>query len=104
MQIKKLTLVISILLISSNAFAIDIVKTLQYMKPTISVVVWENDINRIEYDKSETFRPTKAQILAVDQDKVEQYFARKETESNNLTKEELLRKIDELQTQIEQLQ
>lgn len=45
----------------------NILKTLQYLKPDIKVVVWDNDIDKIQYHELETFRPTKDEILAVDQ-------------------------------------
>jgi len=75
---------------------IDVLKTLQYMKPDIKALVWENDIDRIVYNDLETFRPSKEEILAVDQSKVEQQLSE---ESDRLTtlQAQLIEIYDEIQ-------
>lgn len=50
----------------------DILKALQFLKPDIKVVVWEN--KRVVYDDNETFRPTIDEILAVDIEKAEKHY------------------------------
>ncbi len=81
----------------------NVLETLQYMKPDIKVVVWENDIDQIQYNESEDFRPSKEDILAVDQSLVEAYHQQKATEQKQLSLEEIQSKISELQQQLQSL-
>ena len=80
----------------------NVLKTLQFMKPDIKVMVWENDIDRIVYNETETFRPTKEEILAVSQVEVETQDAIKEQikKDTTVTFEELLAKVIDLETEI----
>ena len=66
------------------------------MKPDIQCVVWENDIDQIVYSNLETFRPSKEEILAVDQSKVEEQLAR-ESESLTTLQEKLIEIYDKIQ-------
>lgn len=74
----------------------DVLKTLQYMKPDIKVMVWENDIDQIVYNETEEFRPTKEDILAVDQDAVASYWQQKEDEEKQLTLNDIQDQINNL--------
>ena len=80
----------------------NILDTLQFMKPNIKVVVWENDINKIQYHELETYRPTKADILAVKQTEVNSYRVQKDKNiaDSTVTVEELMAEILDLKTKL----
>jgi len=81
----------------------NILETLQFMKPNIKVLVWENDIDRIEYNEAETFRPTKSEILAVNQSSVVAYTDQQKQikDDSTVTLIELLQKVIDLETKID---
>lgn len=82
----------------------NVLKTLQYMKPDIKVCVWDNDIDQIVYNDTETFQPTKEDILAVDQDAVTAYWAQQDAAAVQLTKDQLQQQLITIYNQIQQLE
>lgn len=81
----------------------NVLKTLQFMKPEIHVLVWENDIDKIQYNETETFRPTKQEILSVDQNLVEALIAQEAAQQKIDTKEQLLDQLDLLTLKVKAL-
>lgn len=78
----------------------DIMQTLQYMKPDIKVLVWDNDIDQIEYNETETFRPSKEDILAVNQDLVNAYYLQQEENQKAITIADLKLQLLNIQEQL----
>lgn len=78
----------------------DIMQTLQYMKPDIKVLVWDNDIDQIEYNETETFRPSKEDILAVNQDLVNTYYLQQEENQKATTIADLKLQLLNIQEQL----
>ena len=81
---------------------INVLDTLQFMKPDIKVVVWENDIEKIVYNETETFRPTKADILAIAQNLVAAKIADETLikELNTVTLDEIMEEIINLKSDV----
>lgn len=83
---------------------IDILKTLQYLKPDIKVLVWNNDIDKIQYNENEDFRPSKETILAVNQDNVKDYFDNLEAIQKVTSIQNLQNQLNKISAQLQQIQ
>ncbi len=81
----------------------NILDTLQYLKPDIKVLVWENDINKIVYNELETFRPTKDDILKADQVLVASFVKQRNEKQKQLSIQELNQQVASLQAQLNNL-
>jgi alpha-D-ribose 1-methylphosphonate 5-triphosphate diphosphatase PhnM len=82
---------------------IDVLKTLIYMKPSIKVMVIDNDPDLTQYHELEDFRPTTAEILAVDQEAVATFWAEREAAERMNTKDELRAQVADLIAKIDAL-
>lgn len=100
---------------------IDILKTLQYMKSDIRVMVWDSleanglpanglpidleiDGKHIQYHELETYKPSKEEILAINQALVDAHWAAKEAEQKQETIDDLRNQLNILSQKLNALE